>query len=348
VYVASVDENSLSVLDAGTGRVLSRTRIGDYPADLAVSPDGSRVYVANSNSENVAVFDTTTARVIARVPIHNLTESITVNPNGNYVYAVVTAPPSEVVVISTATNSIVSRIRIGGYAADMAVDPRGLVGYVTTSGNLGRNGAVVQVDLAAGRIVGRIPLGLQPTDIEVSASGGTVFVANQGSGFIGGGSRGSNGLVSAIDTATARLVGTTEVTGTGAQGRFVVSLALNRSGPLGYVSLGMARYVATFAQASMPRTPSQPRSVTTAVKRRSIQVRWQEPADVGAGPVTEYVVTAMPMAEGPQERFFTCQSTGTSCRLTGLTRGLSYLVQVQARSPLGWSPVATGRMTAIH
>jgi YVTN family beta-propeller protein len=348
VYVSSVSANSLSVLDASSGRVLSRTRIGDYPADLVVSPDGSRVYVANSNSENVAVFDTTTAKVVARVPLHNLTESIAVNPSGAYVYAVVTAPPSAIAVISTATNSVVTTIRLGGYASDMAVDPSGLRGYVTTSGNLGRNGAVVQLDLATNRVVGRIPLGLQPTDIEVSPTGRTVFVANQGSGFGGSGSRGSNGLVSAIDTSSARLVGSTEVTGTGTKGRFLVSLALNRSGPLGYVTLGSARYVATFEQASVPRTPTQPRSVATTVSGRSVTVRWLAPADAGAGPVTGYVVTAMPMAEGPQERFFTCQSAGTTCRLSGLTRGLSYLIQVQARNAPGWSPVATGRLVSIR
>lgn len=346
VYVTSVYANSLSVLDAASGRVLSRTRIGDYPADLVVSPDGSRVYVANSNSENVAVFDTATVRVVARVPLHNLTESIAVNPTSAYVYAVVTAPPSAIAVISTATNTVVATIRIGGYASDMAVDPSGLRGYVTSSASLGRNGAVVQLDLSSNSVVGRIPLGLQPTDLEVSPTGSTVFVANQGSGFLGSGSRGSNGLISAIDTAAARVVGTTEMTGPGTRGRFLVSLGLNRLGSQGYVTLGSARYVATFEQGTVPGTPTQPRAVTSTVSGRSVTVRWQPPA----GPVTAtgYVVTAMPMAEGPQERFFTCRSSGTTCRLTGLTRNLSYLIEVQAWNSQGWSPVATGRLVAIR
>jgi YVTN family beta-propeller protein len=348
VYVTSGWENTLSTLDASTGRVVSRTKVGDYPGDLVVAPDGSRVYVVNGNSENVSVVDTTTGRVTARIPVGGLTETIAINPAGTFIYAVVTATPSAVKVIDTTSNRIVGTIRIGRYAWAMAVSPDGSRGYVSTAGGLGGNGAVDVLDLSAGTVTARIPVGLQPTDLELNADGTTLYVANQGSGFVGGRDPGSNALVSAVDTATLRVTGTIELAGAGIAGRQVVALALNPVGGLAYGSLGSSRRVATFDPLVVPRTPTQPQSVSHTVSGRSITVRWLAPADQGGSAVTNYVVTAVPIVEGPAARVFTCASTGTTCRLTGLPRSLSYAIQVQARNAEGWGPVAIGRLATIR
>jgi YVTN family beta-propeller protein len=347
LYVTSAWTDSLTALDAATGHVLGRVVTGQAPDAVVVSPDGARVYVANANSEDVAIVDTPTMRVTTRIPVGDLVEDLAISPDGSRVYALLTAPPSRIRTIDATTTKVTQTIRLGRWASAIAISPDGSRGYVTTSADLGRDGAVLVVDLAGGAVSSRIPLGLQPDDVQFAADATRLYVLHQGSGQRGRQTIGSNPLVSAINTGDGSIEGTIELTGPGARGNWAASLALNLHGSEGYAALGGSRRLGIFAQAPVPHTPTQPLSVHSTVSGTTATVRWTAPASGGSA-VTGYVVTAVPMAEGPQERIHTCSTTSMSCRFTGLTRGLAYEMQVQARSAQGWSPVAAGRLIRIR
>jgi YVTN family beta-propeller protein len=56
LYVANFDDNTVSVIDTATNRVVgSPIPVGSGPQSLAVTPDGTKVYVANMDSNNVSV-----------------------------------------------------------------------------------------------------------------------------------------------------------------------------------------------------------------------------------------------------------------------------------------------------
>jgi YVTN family beta-propeller protein len=47
VYVVDNSGDSVAVIDNLYGSVLGKIKVGDAPADVAFSPDGTRAYVAN-------------------------------------------------------------------------------------------------------------------------------------------------------------------------------------------------------------------------------------------------------------------------------------------------------------
>ena len=63
VYVANTFDDSISVIDGGSGEVTATVPTGTHqPWDLAVSGKDSRVYVASSGSSNIRVIDVKAGR----------------------------------------------------------------------------------------------------------------------------------------------------------------------------------------------------------------------------------------------------------------------------------------------
>ena len=79
-------------------------------------------------------------------------------------------------------------------------------------------------------------------------------------------------------------------------------------------------------------TPGAPRAVRAVADGEQITVTWQPPADDGGREVRRYSVTGDP--EG------SCQTSGTSCALTGLTAGVDYTFTVVATTSVGSGPAS--------
>jgi YVTN family beta-propeller protein len=69
VYVANMNDNSVSVIDAATLAILATIPVGASPVGVAADPGGSAVHVANSFDDNVSVIDTASHQVVATVPV---------------------------------------------------------------------------------------------------------------------------------------------------------------------------------------------------------------------------------------------------------------------------------------
>src|SRR3954454_25170883 len=57
IYVSNQLDNTASVIDGRTHKVVATVRVGDSPAGMAVSPDRRYVYVATTGSDTVSVLD---------------------------------------------------------------------------------------------------------------------------------------------------------------------------------------------------------------------------------------------------------------------------------------------------
>ena len=60
--------NSVSVLDAASGKLIATVPVGRRPWGIDVTRDGKRLYTANGLSGDVSVIDTATLKVIATIP----------------------------------------------------------------------------------------------------------------------------------------------------------------------------------------------------------------------------------------------------------------------------------------
>ena len=58
IYVSNQLDNTVSVIDGATHKIVATVRVGVSPAQMAVSPDRQSVYIANTGSNTVSVLNT--------------------------------------------------------------------------------------------------------------------------------------------------------------------------------------------------------------------------------------------------------------------------------------------------
>jgi YVTN family beta-propeller protein len=69
VWVVNPDNDSVSVLDAGTLALVAEVPVGSNPRTLALAPDGRKVWVTNRGGASISVVDTSRLAVERTVPL---------------------------------------------------------------------------------------------------------------------------------------------------------------------------------------------------------------------------------------------------------------------------------------
>lgn len=69
LFVVNSDHQSVSMLDARSGRVLRTIQVGSHPTALAVDDQIQRVFVANAGSNSISVLDATTGQPLSTIPV---------------------------------------------------------------------------------------------------------------------------------------------------------------------------------------------------------------------------------------------------------------------------------------
>lgn len=115
-YLAGPD--SVMVLDAATGTIRARAAMspsGEYPYELAISPDGRRLYAYPLFGDLVTVFDTTSLAIVATVPVGGELLDFQLAPDGRRGYALRDTPSGGSVLteLDVPTNTVRATIPIG-------------------------------------------------------------------------------------------------------------------------------------------------------------------------------------------------------------------------------------------
>jgi len=89
-YVSNNDDDTVSVVDLGSGIEDVVVPVGNEPRGLDITPDGAHVFVANRFGNSVSVIRTSDDTVIATIPLSGSGEpyNLEVTPNGQRVYVV--------------------------------------------------------------------------------------------------------------------------------------------------------------------------------------------------------------------------------------------------------------------
>ena len=177
--------NTLSLIDATSGRVRLSVPLPSTVIALALSPDGGRIYLTDRSS-SFQVLDRTTGALVASVPLGAEAEGITVGKDGRQVFV---AGSTGLKTIDTASNTVVGTVGIRNNASSLALSPDGKAAVVITSGN----DSVVGIDLAAGQVKWGVAVGKRPDSLVVTPDGQQALVASNGGG------------VTVIDLATQKV-----------------------------------------------------------------------------------------------------------------------------------------------
>src|SRR6266478_4146409 len=189
---------SVSVIDTTTYSVVATIPVGQYPAGVAVTPNGAFAYVANFNSNSVSVIDTATNTVTATVGVGINPLSVAITPNGAFAY-VTNYTSASVSVISTTTNTVVATVTVGCGPTSLAITSNGAFVYVTNS----CDSTVSVINTATNTVSAAVAVGGQPQNISITPDGLFAYTSNV-----------LTNNLSVINTATNTVVDTVQAAGT--------------------------------------------------------------------------------------------------------------------------------------
>jgi YVTN family beta-propeller protein len=179
-WVANIGDNTISIVDTGTFRILGTIAVGKGPTGLTFSRDGRFAYVSNQGDKTVEVIDTATHRVLKAIPVGTNPHFLVLGPDGR-IWGTNTGG-TDIYVIDPATQDKAGSINVGPGPQQIAFGFKGLQGpnaYVTVAG-LNRV-VVVSADPSNLRILEQIDVGQRPNGISNNREGTRLFVVHENS-----------------------------------------------------------------------------------------------------------------------------------------------------------------------
>ena len=218
VYVPNEADNTISVIDVASLKVVATLRSGQIPEHLTPDWDLSRLYVSNYASPFLTVVDPRTEATVSPVAAAS-PYNLYFSPDGST--AIVMAEDvNRIDFYDRRTWRLLKQLPIkwaGIDHADFSAGGRYLLASTEYAGH------VLKVDVVSMSIVGDLYVGGKPIDVKLSPDGSVFFVANQG-----------RSGVSVIDPVQMKQIAFIP-TGNGAHG-----MAISRDTRLLYVSNRLA------------------------------------------------------------------------------------------------------------
>ncbi|MHB8270291.1 beta-propeller fold lactonase family protein [Bradyrhizobium sp.] len=136
-YISNFGDNTVSLVDLATRKVVATIPVGAHPRQVVLSPDGKRAYVCNQDDNTVIVIDTATnQRVGAPVAIIQAPVSIAISHDGKRAFVPSGAVASMSVIDLQSLQ--VTQVQLRAVANQAILSPDGKKVYVTH----GPNGAI--------------------------------------------------------------------------------------------------------------------------------------------------------------------------------------------------------------
>ena len=82
IFVSNEKDNTVTVLDGDSYKILATVKTGQRPRDLKVSTDGKSVYVVASDSDRIEVLDIATLKITGTLPSGPDPERFDTSPDG--------------------------------------------------------------------------------------------------------------------------------------------------------------------------------------------------------------------------------------------------------------------------
>jgi YVTN family beta-propeller protein len=175
--VLNSDDDSVSVIDSGSYREVSRTHIGRGPHHLIGSPDGRTLIIAMSGSNELVLIDRVTGvekqRVMASDPYQ-----IGFSPNAKW-FVTASLRLDHIDIYDGQTFQLLHRLPIATMPSHIAFSRDSNTAFVTLQGTNG----LTSIDLASGKVNWTVPVGPTPAGI-ITRPGGTLLVGVMGSDHI--------------------------------------------------------------------------------------------------------------------------------------------------------------------
>ena len=130
IFVSNEKDDSISVIDGKSLKVIKTIAIGERPRGLGVSPDGKELYVAVSEESKIKVVDTASLEVLREFDGGSDPEAFAVHPEGNIYIS--NEDDAKASVINPKSGELLTQISVGLEPEGVAASPDGKHVIVTS------------------------------------------------------------------------------------------------------------------------------------------------------------------------------------------------------------------------
>jgi YVTN family beta-propeller protein len=184
LIVLNKSEASASLIDCLTGDLLVDVATGDFPHEVAVSPDGELAVVANyggrgQGGNSLSVIDVPTASVVSTIDLgeHRRPHGVQFLPDGRRV-VVTTEGSGSLLLVHVGSGRVLRAMETGQSGSHMVtLDAGRMRAWVTNVGS----GSVCVIDLNSGVVLKTIPTGRGAEALDITPDGREVWVGNRSS-----------------------------------------------------------------------------------------------------------------------------------------------------------------------
>jgi YVTN family beta-propeller protein len=175
-YVGNFKDNTVSVIDTGTERVLATVPVATGPDGIVIAPNGRSVFVSGASASAVSEIDAATDRVTHTIEVGKGPQGLATTADGRWVLVAVNGD-DRVAFVDIATHAVSATVPVLK-PHTIAVRPDGRQAYVASQepGHF----ALVVVDLAARKVISEIPLEKAPRDLEFGHDGKVLYLTLAG------------------------------------------------------------------------------------------------------------------------------------------------------------------------
>ena len=175
-YIANFKDNTVSVIDTESRKVIATIPVAAGPHGMAITRDGATVYVSGDGSSSIDVIDTAIDKVVKTINVGKTPNGIALTPD-NKLLLVTVYDENRVVFIDTATKTLAAGITVPK-PHTIAISPDGKFAYVTVQepGHF----ALARIDLPTRSVVRTLALEKTPHDGEFSYDGKVFYFTQAG------------------------------------------------------------------------------------------------------------------------------------------------------------------------
>jgi len=174
LYVVNRNDNSVSIVNPGTGQEESRVPVGRSPSGMCAPDDFSEIYITNENSNTISVIDTTTNSVSATYSLSGGPSGCAFNDKTDEIYVSLDLNDT-IAIIDRETMTKEAELPSEDGSDVCGCDPD--TGYVFIT-NTNENTLAV-IDGTTRQTAGTVAVGNGPSGCAVSSVGNSVFIANR-------------------------------------------------------------------------------------------------------------------------------------------------------------------------
>ena len=192
VYVENYGNNTISIINSSTNKILKSIKRSYEPSGMAISPNGSYLYVSNSGNNTVSILNSSSLSVIKTIYHLFGPNGVISSLNGAYLY-VTNFYNNSISIINLSTLDKVYTIHGMDGPDGIALSQNGNVVYVSNE----YNNSLSIINITSRKIINTITGLDTPSDVATTPDYSYVYVPNYG-----------NSTLSIINTTTDSLVWT--------------------------------------------------------------------------------------------------------------------------------------------